>query len=92
MLLAAAGGFFLFVSILTFVAVAIGTLLQNAKTESMQATFATPAESAATTPPMLQNVFRWGVLALVLAVLAYAGPLGEFLRHPGYLAPGMQTW
>jgi cytochrome c oxidase subunit 1 len=92
MLLAAAGGFFLFVSILTFVAVAIGTLLQNAKTESMQATFATPAESAATTPPMPQHVFRWGVLALVLAVLAYAGPLGEFLRHPGYLAPGMRTW
>jgi cytochrome c oxidase subunit 1 len=92
MLLAAAGGFFLFVSILTFVAVAIGTLLQNAKTESMEAAFATPAESAATTPPMLQHVFRWGVLALALAVLAYAGPLGELLRHPGYLAPGMRTW
>ncbi|MGC2635255.1 MAG: cbb3-type cytochrome c oxidase subunit I [Candidatus Cybelea sp.] len=92
MLLAAAGGFFLFLSILTFVAVAIGTLLQNAKTESMEATFATPAESASTTPPMLQHVFRWGVLALVLAVLAYAGPLGELLRHPGYLAPGMRTW
>ena len=92
MLLAAAGGFFLFVSILTFVAVAIGTLLQNAKTESMEAAFASPAASAATTPPMLQHVFRWGVLALVLAVLAYAGPLGELLRHPGYLAPGMRTW
>lgn len=92
MLLAAAGGFFLFVSILTFVAVALGTLLQNAKTESMEATFATPAESGATTPPMLQHVFRWGALALILAVLAYAGPLGELLRHPGYLAPGMRTW
>ncbi|MFZ0575200.1 MAG: cbb3-type cytochrome c oxidase subunit I [Candidatus Cybelea sp.] len=92
MLLAAAGGFFLFVSILTFVAVAIGTLLQNAKTESMEAAFASPAASAATTPPILQHVFRWGVLALVLAVLAYAGPLGELLRHPGYLAPGMRTW
>jgi cytochrome c oxidase subunit I len=92
MLLAAAGGFFLFVSILTFVAVAVGTLLQNAKTESMEVTFATPAESAAATPEMLQHVFRWGALALVLAVLAYAGPLGELLRHPGYLAPGMRTW
>ena len=92
MLLAAAGGFFIFISIPTFVAVAIGTLLQNAKTESMEATFAAPAESAATTPPMLQHVFRWGVLALLLAVLAYAGPLGELLRHPGYLAPGMRTW
>jgi hypothetical protein len=77
---------------LTFVAVAIGTPLQNAKTESTEATFATAAQSAASTPPMLQHVFRWGVLALVLAVLAYAGPLGELLRQPGYLAPGMRTW
>ncbi|HLY03561.1 MAG TPA: cbb3-type cytochrome c oxidase subunit I [Candidatus Cybelea sp.] len=92
MLLAAAGGFFLFVSILTFVAVAVGTLLQNAKTESMEASFATPAEPAAVTPALLQHVFRWGALAFVLAVLAYAGPLGELLRHPGYLAPGMRTW
>jgi cytochrome c oxidase subunit 1 len=92
MLLAAAGGFFLFVSILAFVAVAVGTLLNNEKTESMEATFATPAEGAQPTPSALQFIYRWGVLALVLAVLAYAGPLGELLRHPGYLAPGMRTW
>jgi cytochrome c oxidase subunit I len=92
MLLAAAGGFFLFLSIVTFVAVAIGTLLQNKQTESMEVSFATPAESAAATPWPLQHLYRWGVLAFVLAVLAYAGPLGELLRHPGYLAPGLRTW
>lgn len=92
MLLAAAGGFFLFLSILTFVAVALGTLFQNVKSESMEATFATPAEPTSVTPAALQRLYRWGVLALVLAVLAYAGPLGELLRHPGYLAPGMRTW
>ena len=92
MILAAAGGFFLFASILAFVAVAIGTLLQNDKSHSMEVTFATPADSADPTPPLLQHVYRWGAAALLLAVLAYAGPLGELLRHPGYLAPGMRTW
>jgi cytochrome c oxidase subunit I len=92
MLLAAAGGFFLFVSILTFVAVAIGTLVRNEPAEHTDVRFATPPEGAEPTPLMLQHLYRWGVLALVLAVLAYAGPLGELLRHPGYLAPGMRTW
>ncbi|HEY2474118.1 MAG TPA: hypothetical protein VGI19_04885 [Candidatus Cybelea sp.] len=40
----------------------------------------------------MQGIYRWGVLALALAVAAYAGPLGDLLRHPGYLAPGMRTW
>lgn len=92
MLLAAAGGFFLFLSILTFVAVAVGTLLQNERTVYGPVTFATPADGAMVTPPALQHIYRWGVLALVLAVLAYAGPLGDLIRHPGYLAPGMRTW
>ena len=92
MLLAAAGGFFLFLSILAFAAVAIGTLLENKKSESMEATFATAADGGLTTPQPLQRIYRWGVLAFVLAVLAYAGPLGELLRHPGFLAPGMRTW
>jgi cytochrome c oxidase subunit 1 len=92
MLLAAGGGLLLFLSILTFVAVAVGTLWHNEKTESMDATFAVAAEGALPTPPALQKLYRWGVLAFVLAVLAYAGPLGELLRHPGYLAPGMRTW
>ncbi|HEY9085857.1 MAG TPA: cbb3-type cytochrome c oxidase subunit I [Candidatus Tyrphobacter sp.] len=92
MLAAAAGGFILFLSILTFVAVAIGTLLQNRKTEPMQATFATPATPSESTPAALQHLFRWGLLAFALAVLAYAGPLGELLRNPGYLVAGMRTW
>jgi cytochrome c oxidase subunit 1 len=92
MLLAAAGGFFLFVSILCFVAVAIGTLVQNEKSHAMDATFATPPADAEPTPRALQGIYRWGVLAFALAVAAYAGPLGDLLRHPGYLAPGMRTW
>lgn len=92
MLLAGAGGFILFLSILMFVLVALGTLFQNEKNESMDVTFATPADPADTTPRFLQHLFRWGAVALALAVLAYAGPLGELLRSPGFLAAGMRTW
>jgi cytochrome c oxidase subunit 1 len=92
MLLAAAGGAVLFVSIVMFVAVALGTLFANEKTHSLTAEFATTSDLADPTPPILQHLYRWGVVALVLAVLAYSGPFAEVLRHPGFLAPGMRTW
>ncbi len=92
MLLAAVGGIFLFASIVTFAAVAIGTLRQNDKSASMAVAFATPGSSTDTTPALLQSLYRWGLIALVLAVVVYAGPAGDLIRHPGYLAPGMRTW
>lgn len=92
MLLAAAGGFFLFVSIVMFAAVAIGTLFANEKVEEMTAEFATPSEISGPTPAMMQSLFRWGAVALALAVIAYAGPLTDIAHNPGYLAPGMRTW
>jgi heme/copper-type cytochrome/quinol oxidase subunit 1 len=91
-ILAAAGGFFLFASIVTLVAAAAGTLRQNQQTEPMEAVFAMAADPGDRTPAPLQHPYRWGVAALVSAALAYAGPLGELLRNPGYLAPGMRTW
>lgn len=92
MIAAAAGGVILFASILTFVAVAIGTLLWNQRVEPEPVTFATPERPGEATPAMLQWLFRWGAVALVLAVIVYAGPLGEIVRNPGYLVPGMRTW
>ncbi|PZR60110.1 MAG: hypothetical protein DLM50_00075 [Candidatus Meridianibacter frigidus] len=92
MLLAAVGGVFLFISIIIFVCVAIGTLISNEQTEEMYAEFAVPAPGGEPTPPFLQPLFRWGALALALAVLAYAGPVHDMLQHPGFLAPGMRTW
>jgi hypothetical protein len=91
MLLAAAGAI-LFVSIVQFVIVAIGTLFANEKTHDLRAELAVPSDLADPTPPILQHVYRWGVVALVLAVVAYSGPAAELIRHPGFLAPGMRTW
>jgi cytochrome c oxidase subunit I len=92
MLLAAAGGGILFLSIILFAVVAVGTLFKNEKTHSMTAEFATAAEESEPTPPILQHLFRWGVVALVLAVLAYTGPFYELFHTHTYLAPGMRTW
>ena len=92
MLLAAAGGVILFISIMLFVVVAIGTAVRDEKTESMQAEFAQPSETMERTPEVLQHFFRWGAVALLLAVVAYAGPMYEMLHSPGFLAPGMRTW
>jgi len=92
MIAAAAGGVILFVSILLFAIVAIGTFLSNDKTEETTVVFAQPADPNPPAPAYLQSLFRWGIVALVLAALAYAGPLHDILRNPGFLAPGMRTW
>ncbi len=92
MLWAAAGGMILFASICLFAIVAIGTLFKNEKTESMEATFAVPPEGAEPTPAIFEHLFRWGAVALVLAVIAYAGPVSDMLHHPSFLAPGLRTW
>ena len=92
MLLASAGGMLLTISIVLFVIVALGTLFSNEKTEEMHAEFALPAAGAEPSPMIFEQLSRWGMVALLLALVAYAGPLGELLRHPGFLAPGMRTW
>ncbi len=91
-LVAAAGGTILFISAMMFAVVAIGTLVVNRKTESMEAEFSEPSQVSGPTPSYLDRIFRWGVVALVLAVLAYAGPIAELIHNPGFLAPGMRTW
>lgn len=92
MIAAAGGGLLLFVSIIVFATVAVGTLRANEKIEDQHAEFAQPLPGSEPTPPYLQSLFRWGAVALVAAAFAYAGPLLDILHHPGFLAPGMRTW
>jgi cytochrome c oxidase subunit 1 len=92
MLVAAAGGTILFISALMFACVAIGTYLTNRKTASMEVEFAEPSEMSGDTPLWDQAIFRWGAIALVLAILAYLGPILELMHTTTYLAPGMRTW
>jgi cytochrome c oxidase subunit 1 len=93
MVLAAIGGTLVFISILMFVTVATGTYFVNEKAEERSTfPFAPVEEQALPTPPMLDHVGRWSTIALVLAVLAYAGPIANQIHAHAYLAPGMRTW
>lgn len=92
MMMAAAGGVILFISICCFAAVAIGTLFKNEKNEDLHADFAQPDPSSGPTPAGLQYIGRFALVALLLAVLAYAGPFTELMHSNAPLAPGMRTW
>ncbi|MBC5806462.1 MAG: cytochrome C [Candidatus Eremiobacter antarcticus] len=88
---AAIGGSLLFLSILMFAAVAFGTLF-TARDETQVIEVAQVEEHAALTPAYLDRIGTWATVAVVLAVLAYVGPMHELLEAHVYGAPGMRTW
>jgi cytochrome c oxidase subunit 1 len=93
MLWAAAGGTIVAASVLMFIIVATGTYVANRRADvSPTFEFASTNEDALETPPVLDNLGRWGAVALGLAVLAYAGPVIQQVNAHAYLAPGMRTW
>jgi cytochrome c oxidase subunit 1 len=93
MVAAAIGGALLFVSILMFATVAVGTRMQDAReVEPVVFAFARADEAAMPTPPAFDHIGRWAAGALALAIVAYAGPLHDYLSQAHYLAPGMRTW
>jgi cytochrome c oxidase subunit 1 len=93
MVLAAIGGMLVFASIVMFIVVATGTYLANQKAaEETAFAFAATEDEALPTPAFLDRIGRWATVAIVLAVLAYAGPLANQIQAHAYLAPGMRTW
>lgn len=94
MVLTAVGGMLLYVSILMFVAVAIGTRFVNAPSSGVVGVSPTPFtlqdEQSMAPPPAFDRLARWAGVAL--ALLAYAGPMHDMLQMRHYLVPGMRTW
>jgi cytochrome c oxidase subunit 1 len=91
MVFTAVGGLLLYISILMFVAVAVGTRFVNAPCAS-EFPFARMDEQSLPPPPWLDHLLRWSVVAVALALLAYAGPVREHLMQHVYPAPGIRTW
>jgi cytochrome c oxidase subunit I len=88
---AAVGGSILFLSVLMFVGVAVGTLF-TPKTENDPIVFAPVEDAAMPTPAVFDRLGRWATVAVVLAFLAYVGPIHELIQMHPYGAPGMRTW
>ena len=93
MVFAAIGGTLLFISVLMFVVVAVGTRLRDEKAiVPTTFEFAAVEEEALPTPRAFDMLGRWAAVAVVLAVLAYVGPIHDQISQPHFLAPGMRTW
>jgi len=95
MVAAGIGGTLIAISVLLFVIVATGTFVASRRDNPVQygeLQFAVPEPGAAPTPRALDQLGRWAVIALVLAVLAYAGPVTQQLTAHAYPAVGMRTW
>jgi cytochrome c oxidase subunit 1 len=95
MVAASIGGAILFASVVLFAIVATGTYLKNdyaPESERAEFSFARAEDEAMPPPPVFDRIGRWGLIALALAAVAYAGPISEQLSVPHYLVPGMRTW
>lgn len=90
---AAVGGTLVALAVLMFIIVATGTYLNNeTASEPSTVAFAPVDEHAGPTPIVLDKLSRWATIAIVVALLAYAGPIAQQLTVHSYLAPGMRTW
>ncbi len=93
MVCAAIGGTIVFISILMFAVVAVGTRFQDERAvERDRFEFAGTEAEAMQSPAVFDKLGRWAALAIVLALVAYAGPIHDQLSTPHYLVPGMRTW
>jgi cytochrome c oxidase subunit I len=91
MIAAAIGGAILFISIIMFATVAIGTRLHDEPADE-GVTFAQPEDEAMPTPAVFDKIGMWALAAVVLAFLAYVGPMYDLIHVHPYGAPGMRTW
>ena len=90
---AALGGSLIAIGVLLFVTVATATYFTNKRAEdNPELAFARVDDEAAPVPPILDKLGTWAAVAIVLAFVAYAGPLAQQLNAHAYLAPGMRTW
>ena len=93
MVLAAIGGVLVFIAVVMFLIVALGTYFVNEKaSERATFAFAQVEDGGMPTPAFLNHIGRWSTVALALAVVAYVGPLADQIAAHAYLAPGMRTW
>ncbi len=91
MVATAIGGTLLYISIIMFVVVAVGTRFVNEPADTAFP-FATADEEHHVPSPVLDNPWRWSFIAIALAILAYAGPIAQLAGSHAYLAPGLRTW
>jgi len=90
--MSAFGGLLLFGSALCFVAVMFGSLLAGPKKELTRIEFAEPLEPPGDKARILDKLWIWVLIAVILVIAAYAVPLFQHLTMERFGAPGVRVY
>jgi cytochrome c oxidase subunit 1 len=90
--MSAFGGVFLYASALCFVAVMVGTMLAGPRKELTPIEFAEPLEPPGDKALVLDKLWIWVLIAVVLVIAAYAIPLFQHLSMERFGAPGVRVY
>ncbi len=90
--ISALGGVFLYASALCFILVMVGTGLAGRKHDPEPLEFAEPLEPPGDKARILDKLWLWVVIAVVLLVAAYAVPIIQHLGMERFGAPGFRVF
>ncbi len=90
--ISALGGVFLFASALCFVAVMFGTGLAGRRSDQGPIEFAEPIEPPGDRGRVLDRMWVWFAVAVVVVLMAYAAPIAEHLALPRFGARGFSPF
>jgi cytochrome c oxidase subunit 1 len=90
--ISALGGIFLYVSAMCFIAVMLGTAFAGRKRAQEPIEFAEPLEEPGDKARILDKLWLWVVIAVVLIVAAYAWPIIQHLGMERFGAPGFRMF
>jgi len=90
--MSAFGGLLLYGSALCFVAVMFGSLLAGPKKELTPIEFAEPLEPPGDKALILDKLWIWVLIAVILVIAAYAIPLFQHLSMERFGAPGVRVY
>lgn len=90
--ISALGGLLLFVSAVCYVAVMIGTGLAGRRIGIEPIRFAEPLEPLGEKARILDRLWLWVTLAVILVILAYGWPIAEHLSMERFGSPGFKPY
>jgi cytochrome c oxidase subunit 1 len=93
LMVAAVGGVLVWVSLVLYFVVVLGTVFASRKlAHPIQMPVADALRDAQETPPWLDAWKPWLIVTIVLIVLAYGPPLAELIRNANLSSAGMRAW